>query len=136
MKIPPPGGAPPGIPPEGVKPGARPDAAPGTTFAEKLEKAQAPDKVAAAEAARASGVQAPAQTMAAHLEAVSREMAAGRIETREQAIGRLVERLLDARFGGALPPESLAQAKAQVAAQVAADPNLAERIDRLLGQKG
>jgi hypothetical protein len=135
MKIQPPGGAPPGPPPlEEVKPGLKAQEAPGVGFSEKLEKLQGAEKTAASEAAGAAGPQAAQGTMAAHLEAVSREMEAGRIQTREQAVERLVDRLVDSKFGGKLPPESLAQLKTAVAAEVAADPSLSERIERLLAR--
>lgn len=125
MKIQPPGGPPPGLSPaEAVTPGAKPDSAPGAGFAQKLRETAGPGAPAAP--------QAVSGAMAAHLEAVSRDIAAGRIQTREQAIERLVDRVLDARFGHVLPAEALTQAKAAVAAQVVSDPNLSERIDRLL----
>src|SRR5437773_2284692 len=100
MKIQPPAGPPAGPSLEELQPGAKPDAAPGAKFADKLQSAAKPEAAGAAEKA---GV-ASSPTMTAHLEAISRDLAAGRIETREQAIHGLVERVLDAKFGGKLPP--------------------------------
>lgn len=133
MKIQPPGGPPPGPPPDTLGPSAKTEGAPGSGFAAKLEKAGKPEGAEAAQAAQAAR---PAEApMAVHLEAVSREMAAGRIQTRDQAIWVLVDRVLDARFEGRLPPDALARMKTAVAAEVAADPHLSERIDRLLGER-
>jgi hypothetical protein len=133
MKIQPPGGAPPGPPPlEEATPGTKLQESAGVGFSEKLEKLQGAEKAATPEAAKATSAQAAQGLLAAHLEAVSREMAAGRIQTHAQAVERLVQCLIESKFGAVLAPEALAQVKTAVAAAVAADPSLSERIERLL----
>lgn len=143
MKIEPPVGPPPGPRPEELAPGAKKDA-PGVSFAEKLAHAApaptptAPPMMAATRASEAAGAAvqggppSAAATMSNHLDEIGRELQTGKLQTREQAVGRLVECVLDAKFGGKVPPEALGPMKNVVAAQIAADPHLSERIDGLL----
>jgi hypothetical protein len=117
-----------------MKGGAPAGAPSGASFSKKLENVQGAEKTAAAEATRSSATGAVSSPMTAHLEAISREIAAGKIHNREEAVQSLVDRVLDSKFGGKVPPATMAQMKSDVAAQIVSDPSLSERIDRLLSQ--
>lgn len=131
MKIQPPAGPPPGTQVEELAPGAKSKEASGTSFANKLREAGGVDPAASTQAAQ-SGAAAQKAGMAAHLEAVAADLKTGAISTRDQAVGRLVDRVLDEQFGGQLPADTMVKMKGAVAAQIAADPHLSERIDGLL----
>jgi hypothetical protein len=136
MKVQPPAGPPPGTKPDELGPAAKTKDAAGPSFAQKAADVAQVGAVQAAEATPNAAAPRPASvagaSMADHIDAIAREMRAGRIETREQAVGAIVERVLDAKFGGRLPAESFGQMKAAVAAQIVGDPGLSERIDALL----
>lgn len=131
MKIQPPVGPPPGTQVEDLAPGAKSKEASGPSFANKLREAGGVDPAASTQAAQ-SATAAQKTGMAAHLEAIAAELKTGAISTRDQAVGKIVDRVLDEKFGGKLPPATMTQMKGAVAAQIAADPHLSERIDGLL----
>ena len=131
MKIQPPAGTPPGTQVDDLAPGAKTKEASGPSFANKLREAGGADPTSATHAAQSTA--GPARTgMAAHLDAVAHELKTGAIGTRDEAVSRIVDRVLDEKFGGKLPPTTMTQMKGAVAAQLAADPHLSERIDGLL----